>query len=154
MSAVRIALTAVLAVALLGVVLPAVDVGRADRTGTGLDAATERIDRAAARLRATADPTAPDVPGARAVVAVDVPEASWHAAGVAYVAVGGPPGSDGNRSVVVYRVDGESPRTVTLGAPIRTPTGPVVVRESGEHRLALTLVRDGGVAISVSRPGG
>ena len=154
MSAVRIALTAVLAAALLGVVLPAVDVGRADRTGTELDAAAERIDRAAAHLRATADPTAPDVPGARAVVAVEVPEKSWHTAGVAYVAVGGPPGSDGNRSVLVYRLDGETRRTVPLGSRLRTADGPVVLRETGTHRVTLTLVRDSGVAVAVSRGGG
>lgn len=153
MSAVRVALTAILAAALLGVVLPAVDVGRADRTGTELDAAAERIDRTAAHLRATADPTAPDVPGARAVVAVEIPEESWHAASVAYVAISGSSGSHGNRSAVVYRLDGKKPRTVSLGVPLRTADGPVVLREAGTHRLSLTLVRDEGVAVAVARTG-
>jgi hypothetical protein len=154
MSAVRVALTVVLGVALLGVALPAVDAGRVDRTTAALDSTAERIARTGAHLRAVEDPTPPGVPGARAVVTVDVPHRSWHAAGVAYVAVGGAPEAAGNRSVVVYRIEGKQPKTVPLAFPVRTPHGPLVYRTAGDHRLNLSLVTDEGVAVAVSRGGG
>jgi hypothetical protein len=152
-SAVRIALAVVLAAALLGVALPAVDAGRGERTATAVESSAERIARTAAHLRAVEDPTPPDVPGARAVVTVDVPAQSWDAAGVAYVAVGGSPGAPGDRGVVAYRVRGRQSRTVPLDVAVRTPDGPVAFRTAGEHRVALSLVRDDGVAVVVSRGG-
>jgi hypothetical protein len=150
-SAVRVALTAVFTAALLGVALPAVDAGRAERTTTSLDATAERIERAGNHLRSVEDPTPPDVPGARAVVSVEIPARSWRAAGVGYVAVGGPPGSRGGDDAVVYRLDGASRRTVPLDLPVRTRDGPVVFRTPGRHELALSLVRNDGVAVVVSR---
>ena len=152
MTAVRVALTVVLAVALFAVAVQGVDAGRVERTATRLDATATEIDRAAAHLHAHEDPTASDLPGARQTVTVDLPEASWHAAPVAYVSVGGPPTGSGAESAVFYRVAERPPRRVSLGSVVRTPHGPVVFESPGRHRLALGLVRDdGGVAVSVAR---
>ena len=56
MTAIRTLLTVVVAAALLGSSLPAVDDARADRTATRLDATATHLSDAAAVLGATDDP--------------------------------------------------------------------------------------------------
>lgn len=150
---IRAVFVAALAVGVLAVSLPAIDAGRADRTAATLDATAERIDRAAGLLRDREDPTGPVLPGARRVVTLAIPSASWVDAAVAYVSIGGPPGHPtGDANVVTYRIEGREPRRIRLdGVDIRTREGPVVFRGEGRHDLVLSLVHDDGIGIVASR---
>lgn len=149
---IRVVFTVALTVALLGAALPAMEAGSVERTATRLDAAAEDVERTANTLVADEDPSSPGVPGPRRVVAVRLPADGWADAPVSYFAVGGRPGGSGDENVVAYRVDGHTARTVRLpGLDLHTPDGPVVFRGTGSHRLALSLVRDRGVAVVVRR---
>jgi hypothetical protein len=155
---IRVVVAVALTTALVAASLPAVADARADRTDAELRTAGEHVRRAAAALWTDEDATRSGVSGARRVVTVHLPRASWAAAGVAWFAVGGAPASEAdapesrprNRSLVAYRVrDGPTRRLRLPGVAVRTPEGPVVLREAGAHRLRLRLVRDGGRAVVV-----
>lgn len=156
MTAVRVLTAAALAVALLSAVLPAVDAAREDRADSLVRGELDRLERAARSLE-TDDVVGKGVPGARRTVELSIPRASWAAAPVAYVAVGGvpvveagsktgtgaaPPASDdAAEAVVAYRLRDGTPRTVRVDDPrLRTPDGPVVLGP-GRHRLVLSLTR-------------
>lgn len=155
MTAVRVLTAAALAVALLSAVLPAVDAAREDRADSLVRGELDRLERAARSLK-TDDVGGKGVPGARRTVELSIPRASWAAAPVAYVAVGGvpvaeagsktgtgaaPPASDAAEAVVAYRLRDGTPRTVRVDDPrLRTPDGPVVLGP-GRHRLVLSLTR-------------
>lgn len=142
---IRTVLAVLLSVALLAAVVPGIDEGRRARTATHLDDATDRIERAAHSLRAHEDPTRPPVTGARRIVRVRVPTASWSAAGATLRIEG-----DGDR--IGYRLEGRPPHWTTLRSlDLRTPAGPVVLERPGEHRLVVSLVRDRGVGIVIAR---
>jgi hypothetical protein len=150
---IRAVLAVALAVALFAATLPALDDARADRSATVLRTEAASLERAARSLVTGEDATSGGVPGARRRVRFRVPAATWATAGVAWVRVGGP-GGDRNR--VTYRVasDGGEVRTVRLrGLRVRTPGGPVRLREAGEHVLSLSLRRDGGPVVVVRRGG-
>lgn len=142
---IRTVLAVVLTVALLAAAIPAVNEGREARTATHLDGVTERVERAARSLLAHDDPTPPDVAGARRVVDLRLPARSWTAAGATLRI-------DGAADLIAYRVADGRPRRASLrGVDLRTPGGPVVLRASGRHRLALSLVRDDGIGVVVRR---
>jgi hypothetical protein len=142
---IRVVLAALLTVALLAAVTPAIDEGRETRTAMHLDRSVDRIDRAARSLRAHEDPTPPDVAGARRIVRIRLPERSWTAVGASLWV-------DGGRDSVGYRLDGERARLTPLhGLDIRTPGGRLLLDGSARYRLELTLVRDDGVGVVVTR---
>ena len=148
---IRVLLALVLTVALAGVAFQAIERGRTDRTATRLDAAADRLRRAAALLVARDDPTAAGVPGARRVVGIDLPGRSLAAAPVAAFAVNGTDGTAEPGGWIRYRVRGGRPTRVRVPADLRTPDGPVVLRGGGRRRLRLRLVADDGPAVVVER---
>lgn len=148
---IRVLLVAALTVALAGVAFAAVDDGRVERTAIRLDAAADRLARTAGLLVDRDDPTASSVPGARRVVAVDLPPRSLAAAPVAAFAVNGSDGAAGPGGWVRYRVRGARPTRVRVPADLRTPDGPVVLRGSGRRRLVLRLVAGNPPGVRVRR---
>lgn len=148
---IRVVLALILTVALAGVAFQAIERGRVDRTTARLDAAADRLVRAASLLVDRDDPTAVGVPGARRVVRLDLPGQSLAAAPVASFAVNGSDGAAEAGGWIRYRVRGTRPTRVRVPADLRTPDGPVVLRGDGRHRLALRLVADGGPAVVVDR---
>jgi hypothetical protein len=142
---IRVVLAVLLTVALLAAATPAVDEGRETRTAVHLDRVIDRVDRAARSLRAHEDPTPPEMAGARRIVRFSLPERSW-------TAVGASLWIDGERDLIGYRLDGRrAHRTPFRGIDIRTPNGRLVVDGSGRYRLDLSLVRDDGVGVVVTR---
>jgi hypothetical protein len=142
---IRAVLAVVLTVALLAAVTPAVDEGRAARTATHLDRIGDRIERTARSLRAHEDPTRPDVAGARRQLRFRLPASSWTATAASLWI-------DGPSDRIGYRLEGRPPHWTTLrGIDLRTPAGPLAIEAPGCHHLVLSLVRDGGVAVVVTR---
>jgi hypothetical protein len=137
---IRVVLVAVLAVAVAAVAVPAVERGRVDRTATALDAAADRLDRTARLLVARDDPTGVGVGGARRVLTLELPVRGPGAAAVERFALDGRDGAAGPGGWVRYRVAGGETRRVRVTADLRTPDGPVVLRDGGRHRLVLRLV--------------
>ncbi|MWG35430.1 DUF7311 family protein [Halomarina oriensis] len=137
--ALRVVLAVVVSVALLAVSVPAVEEARTDRTAASLDAATDHLRTAGARLRATSDVTAVG-PAARTVVSLDLPTRGWGArAGSLRV-------DDGE---LAWRV-GDGPWHVERAPHLAVPDGPLVV--SGSARLVFThRVRDGRPVVVVRR---
>ena len=142
---IRVVLAVLLAVAILAAVGPSVEAGREARTATHLDGVVDRVTRAVGSLRAHEDPTRPGVIGARRIVRLRLPTPSWAATGAIFRV-------DGDEDRIGYRLDGEAPhRTRLRGVDLRTPSGPVVVESPGRHRLTVSLVRDDGVGVVVTR---
>jgi hypothetical protein len=150
---IRLLLAVAVTVALLAVVLPAVEDARAYRTATAIDADAERLSRAVDSLAYGDDPTPSTETAPRRIVRFSVPPRSWTAADVRYVAVGGRPGTAGSRPVVAYAFSGgrETERRLPLPVPILTPGGPVVLREPGSHALSVSLVARGDGPVVVVR---
>lgn len=152
----RVVLAAVLATAVLGASLPAVEDARADRTATALDASIAELSASGSALAVGNDaPSDPAVAPTR-TVAFSLPRPTWTAAAVEYVAVGGSPGGPGNRSAVTYATEGggEARRLLSVPVPVRTPGGPVVFRGHGERTVSLSLrATAGGPALVVGRGG-
>ncbi|MFB6160011.1 MAG: hypothetical protein ABEJ61_02420 [Haloferacaceae archaeon] len=144
---IRVALAAVLLVAVAGVAVQAIDAGRRDRTATRLDAATERLTRAARLLADRDDPTAPGVVGARRVVTVRLPDRALASAPVESFAV------VGAHDRVTYRLPGGRPRRTDVPVDLRTPDGPVSLHAPGHHRLVLGLVGPPRPGVTVARSG-
>lgn len=162
----RAVLAVVVAVALLGAALPAVDRAGVDRSTSLLAGEAETLARAVERLATGSDPVPAGARGARAVVELRLPGRSWATQPADYLAVGAarrgdpPDGRDGD--VVAYRVAGGRERTVRLPADVRAAEGdgfapddrPLVLAEPGRHALALWLVGfDGRPVVVVSRLG-
>lgn len=152
MTAVRTLLTVVVAAALLGSSLPAVDDARADRTATRLDATATHLSDAAAVLGATDDPVPVGERGASRTLVVTLPRAGFADARADYLSVGGTP-THPDGSTVAYRVAGRPPRRIETSVAFVTGEEPLVL-PPGRHRLRLTLVRTAnGVGVRV-RPVG
>lgn len=148
MTAVRTLLTVVVAAALVGASLPAVDDARADRTAARLDATATRLSDAANALVATDDPVPAGERGASRTVVVTLPDAGFADARAEYLSVGGVPNAS-SPSTIGYRVDGRPPRRVDAGVTFVTGPEPLVLAP-GRHTLRLTLVRTTtGVAVRV-----
>lgn len=138
----RLLLAAAVTAALLSTALPAVEDARADRVATSLDADAERTVRAVESLAHSEDPTRSLSTAPRRTVRVSLPARSWTAADLSYVAVGGRPDAEGSRPVLTYAFAGGTgtERRLSLPVPLRTPDGPVVLREAGTHALSLSLL--------------
>lgn len=140
MTAVRVALAVLLAVSLFAAVAPAVDDAATANAHAHVRTAATRLERVAHALLSGEDGTRSTRGGARRPLTLSVPARSFTTAGVERVAIGGAPGSAGDRSVVVYALDDGARRTLSLdGVSLRTPGGPVVLGP-GQHRLTLSLV--------------
>jgi hypothetical protein len=94
-------------------------------------------------------------------VTLRLPTPDLAAAPVAYLAVGGVPGtasddtSAGGSTRLAYRLQGGQPQTISVPVDLRTPDGdPLVLRRAGRHRLRVRLfAADAGVAVRVERAG-
>lgn len=124
----RYALAAVVAVALVGVALPAIDRASVQASEDAVAREARRVAEAADRLAATTDP------GARRLVAVRLPERSAARADARYLWVD--PVTDSVRWTV-----GGRERRLRLEADV---VRGVTLREPGPHRLALRQVRRDG----------
>lgn len=133
---IRVVLAVVLATALIGVSLPAIDDARRDHTETVVRAELTQVERAATDLLQTDDP-ADD--GARRVVTVRFPTKSWTDAGVDDVTMAA--SQDGSGGRFTWTVEGGPERVRPVPEiPLRTADGdPLRLAESGRHRLVLTL---------------
>jgi hypothetical protein len=166
---IRAVLSVTLAAALLAAALPALDDAARTRTAATVEADAEHLRDVATALATTDDAVPADRPGARRVVTVRLPPDSLATAPVEHLAVGGRPdaaAAPGSATavtglptdapdVLAYRLAGRPTQTVRVPVDLRTPGGPVVLREAGTHRLTLGLVRDEqGVSVVVRRTDG
>lgn len=148
MTAIRTLLTVVVAAALLGASLPAVDDARATRTDTRLDATATQVTDVAAALVAADDPVPADEHGASRTVVVTVPSGGFADARADYLSISGLPNAS-QPTTVGYRVAGQPPRQVDADVRFETGEAPLVLGP-GRHTLRLTLVRtSAGTAVRV-----
>lgn len=162
MSATRALLAVALATALLAASFPAVDAGRERRATALVDEDLRRLRATAVDLAAESDPVVPTRPGARTTVRVRLPTETWTTEPVASVAVvdGADSGTQvGGRAVdaLEYRLPGGRVRRMHVRGvdlAVRDPTGRLVLRAPGVHRLRLRYVRlADGPAVVVGRAG-
>lgn len=138
---IRLVVAAVLTLATFAAVLPAVDDARATRTDAAIQETVDRLERTGRSLATTEDATETRELAATRVVGLTLPSRSFTAAQPSFVAVGGPPGGPGDRSVVTYAVSSTTRRRhVPLPVPVHTPDGPIVFRDPGRHAVSLGLV--------------
>lgn len=138
---IRVALAALLAVALLGAATPAIDDARTSATGRTLGADLSRVGAAAETLEDRHDAVRPEAGPARRTVRLVVPGGGWGRAR-ATVTVDGRPEGRGLR----WRVGDAPPNGVRVGVELRVwRDGRPVTGElrlgPGRHRLVLSLVR-------------
>jgi hypothetical protein len=156
---IRAILAVCLAVAIVGVALPAAENASEDRTARLAESELTRFRATLAELASTDDALPADSPGARRLVTLEIPTPDLTAAPLAYLAVGGVPrtsprnASAATRDRLAYRLRGGPPRTVTVPVELRTDDAePLVLREAGRHRLRCRLVvDDAGVGVRVER---
>ncbi|MFB6146989.1 MAG: hypothetical protein ABEJ08_04810 [Halobacteriaceae archaeon] len=162
---VRVLLTVVLAVVLVAAAAPAIDQGRTQTTTRAAERAATRFEQAVTSLT-DSDPVPPDVPGARRVVTLRLPEESAGKSGLATFAIGGVPnGSTAmdrpSTDVLCYRSRGGQLRTVRIARDLRvlgrdTRGDSVPLRIAGGNRVTLILryvVVDGTPTVVVARRG-
>lgn len=147
---IRTALAVVLATALLGTSLPAVDDARRDRTAARLDRGMDRIADAATSLRAD-DPGLAWRLAPRRTVRLQIPRTTWTTSAVESLFVDG--GGPATAATVGYDLPGRPPVERRLDAPIRTPDGPIAFRESGSQSVRLALIRRDRDAVVLVRRG-
>jgi hypothetical protein len=158
---IRAILAVCLAVALVGVALPAVEDASRKHSASVADAELTRLRATLADLAATDDALPADSPGARRLVTLRIPTPDLTTAPVAYLAVGGVPESDSREATdstsdrLAYRLAGSQPQTITVPVDIRTADSePLVLRSASRHRLSCRLVADdAGVGVRVTRAG-
>lgn len=163
----RVVLAVVLAAAILGATLPALDSARQTRADRLAATEIDEIATTAKSLVEEEDAVRPDVAGARRTLSVSAPDASPTRAAVAYVSIGGVPGSGpptdaatdgGDSDVLAYRLANGEPRVRRVGVDLRVVQNgrvlgddrPLVIR-GDDRRLSLRLVRlDGRTTVLVS----
>ncbi|MFD1586946.1 hypothetical protein ACFR9U_08120 [Halorientalis brevis] len=158
----RVVVAVTLSVALLTVTLPALETARRDRSDRRVTAELDRLAAAIQDVYAREAAVSPDATGAQRIVAVRIPTRSWTGAAVEYVAIGAHPEraevDERNETTFGWQVSGARSRTRRLAdVPVEAATpgdgdSPLVIREPGRHRLALSLVvRDGQRTVVVRR---
>ncbi len=141
----RTVLAVVLAVALLGVSLPAADAAVREQVATRLAKHVGALADAAERLAAGNDPVAPARGGARRTTTLPVPHDRLLGPGGTAV-VGACPGA----ADLCYRV-GDGPLTAVGSTVDVRATSDALRLPAGEHRLRLRYRRtDGGPAVVVA----
>lgn len=157
----RVVVAVALSVALLAVSLPALETARRDhshqRVGAELDRLATAIRDVHAREAAVRDESA----STRRVVTLRLPARAWTDAGIDFVAIGGtpdrPPTSEREAPTFVWQVSGgqrEKRELRAIHVEVRTQRngdGPLVVREPGTHRLAVSLVAHANRTVVVVR---
>ena len=148
---VRVVIAAVLAAAIVATALPAIDAGRERATDQQVRGELGEVERAAASLLATEEIPREGADAPRRSVTVSVPTRSWRRAGVDRIVIREADGGTAGRAT--YSVDGRAPRSRPLTVPLRPADDPVELREGGDHRLRLRLIReDGERVVVVDRP--
>jgi len=144
----RVVVAIVLAVALLAVSLPALETARHDHSEQRVSAALDRLTATVQDVHAREAAVGEGMDGARRVVTVRLPARTWTDAGIEYLAIGAHPDRHGvdetNESTFVWQVTGNEPRERRLtDIPVEADTdggeNPLVIREPGIHRLAVTV---------------
>jgi hypothetical protein len=147
----RVVLAVLLAVALVGVAVPAVERARAERAADLAEGSLARVAERATGLAAAEEATGGGA--ARRTLSVSVPSGGLATGAVDYLAVGGAPNcmtpeDTASGDVVVYRLAGGAVRVRYLPVDLRVvgdgQTGdddPLVLREDAV--VTLSLVRDG-----------
>lgn len=159
---VRVALTVLLALAVAGVALPAVDEASSDASSRLAREEATRVREAVASLASSNDPAGPGGPAARRSLTVSLPGRGPGTAAVRTFALGGDGASadrDGPRSdVVVVRVAGGGRRTYRVPVDVRVVRDGAVAPDSvgleldDGDRVVLRLVRrDGRPVVLASR---
>jgi hypothetical protein len=151
----RVVVAVALAVALLGVAMPAVDSARVDHADARVATALDRLAATAERLRARNDPSPPGTAGARRMITLHLPGPSWASARLETLSVPATTAGRGpsGRGTVTWRVEGGGRRTRVLSAPVVGPDGGLTVRGGGSRQLVVELVREGGRAVvRIRRP--
>lgn len=144
---VRVALAVVTATALLAASAPAMSTARADRADATMDrqlsALSDRLESLAARDDATPEGSA------RRVLTVRIPARTLTTAAVDRLSFR----TQNGNGVATWRVaDRNRDRELLADLPVRPDGGKLVLRDTGPHRLAFTLVTDGGErAVTVRR---
>jgi hypothetical protein len=155
---VRVLFTVALAVAVLAVALPAIDVVGVERADTKAGAAVERLVDAARTLAAGNDALPPDRGPARQVVELELPDGGVASAPLRSLAVGPPASTSGADAAgtdaaspgattrLTWRVAGGRQRVRQVaGLRIRPVTGErFTLGRGGRQRLVLRLVRRDG----------
>lgn len=131
---IRTVLAVLLAVALLGLSLPAADAAARDQVATRVAEEVGALAAAAERLAGGNDPVAPGTGGARRTVTLAVPHDRLVGPG-ATALVGGCPAAD-----LCYRVGRGPPTGVPASIEVR-PAADQLVLGAGAHRLRLRYVR-------------
>lgn len=133
----RAVLAVVLASALLGVTMPALEDARRDRASVAVENELDRLRATANQLDAVDDPTAG--PGARRSLTIDLPARQWTSARIDRLTLH--PETADSPGRASWQVAGG--RTVRRALPelsLRTPAGePLSLSGPGTHELTLTL---------------
>lgn len=159
----RVVVSVVLALALLGISQPAIEQARETAAERAVVRELARVETAIAELR-TEDAVPYGQPGARRVVTLSLPTRAFASAGVEYVSIGAPPDKRSNDSdLLASRVSGRSPQAIRVEADLRVERSrgkarwladePVLIRTGGRVRLVLTPVRHEGKRIIVVQQG-
>lgn len=155
-----------LATALLGIGLAGLDTARHEHSDAQVRGEIEHLTAAIHDVHAREAAVGTSDDAARRVVTLRLPERDWTNAGIDYVQIGGTIDqtdaggnvSDAAGGTIGYRVAGNHEQHLTLDG-IRIEGGPsgerpLVIGESGTHRLAVSLVdRDGNRTVVVERLG-
>ena len=159
----RVLFTVALAVAVAGVVLPAVETAGRDRAESETRDAVETLVQAARSLSDGNDALRDPDAAARQVLVLDLPDDGFASARLASLSVGPPPSTtpetgsgDAATTRAVWRVGGGQRHTMAVdGIRLRASDGSRFRLDGGgRHRLVLRLVdHDGDRVVTVSRDG-
>jgi hypothetical protein len=143
----RTVLAVALAIALLGVSLPAVDSARVTHAESDVQRSLTRLETAATELAAHNDAVPNGTVGARRHLTLSLPSERWGQAGLDSLSF--PPGS----THLSWRVRGGDHRTYASSVPLAGPSGGLKLNEGGHHRIILALHhRNGREVVVVRRP--
>jgi hypothetical protein len=161
---IRVALTVLVAVALLAAATPALEDARASATAERLDAETDRLERVIGAFVAGSVSVSDPALAAQTSVTVRAPS-GFGAASIDRLALvetaegeSASAAGDGASVALRYRIDGGPERTVPIApggarATVAVDGGAVALRPGGESRLRLRLVDDGGPTVRIARVG-
>ncbi|SNR63005.1 hypothetical protein SAMN06266787_10722 [Halorubrum ezzemoulense] len=153
---IRVALTVLVAVALLTASMPAVETARTATTADRIGAEADRLERAIGGVVAGSSPVDDPALAAQATVRFRIPT-GFAAAEVDRVALVEPPDRPGG-VVLAYRVEDRPKRTVRVGTgPVEVTVdlggGPIELRPGGTNRIRLRYVDDEGPTVRINRAG-
>lgn len=149
---IRYLLAIVLAVALLGIALSAVETGATMASEQAVESQISTIELEATELVETEEPPRPGQDGPTRTLELTLPSDGFVSESVTRFAV--IPNTESNRSTVSYQVGGGRLHTVSLDVPVGTDAGTRLLLngESGTFlvELELTTTSDGRPLVSLS----